>query len=200
MRSLALLILRLTVGSLIAGHGAQKLFGSFQGPGIEQASGMMESLGYRPGRPWAMAASWSELGGGILTALGLLNPLGPLCAMCVMVTATFKAHAGKPVWVTHGGAELPLTNMAAASAITLAGPGNISMDRLLGIKLPWWFNVLAFGTAAAVTYAGIESSNRAQQAQPQSPPSRIAAPSGGEAHLQTEAVRPEQPHVVTEGS
>jgi uncharacterized membrane protein YphA (DoxX/SURF4 family) len=61
----------------MAGHGAQKLFGSFGGPGLEGTSGFMEMLGMRPGRPWAYLAGLSEFGGGVLTALGLLYPMGP---------------------------------------------------------------------------------------------------------------------------
>jgi hypothetical protein len=38
----------------MAGHGAQKLFGSFGGPGLKGTSGFMEMLGMRPGRPWAV--------------------------------------------------------------------------------------------------------------------------------------------------
>src|SRR5919205_1146500 len=71
-------IVRIAQGSLMAGHGAQKLFGSFGGPGLEGTSGLMEMLGMRPGRPWAYLAGLSEFGGGVLTALGLFNPLGPL--------------------------------------------------------------------------------------------------------------------------
>ena len=35
------MIVRLVQGSLMAGHGAQKLFGSFGGPGLEGTSGFM---------------------------------------------------------------------------------------------------------------------------------------------------------------
>lgn len=124
MVSLGLFLLRVTVGSLLAGHGAQKLFGSFEGPGLQGTRGMMESLGYKPGHVWASAAGAAEFGGGIMTAVGFLSPLGPLAAIASMLTAAMKVHWGKPVWVTAGGAELPLTNMAALGAIALAGPGN----------------------------------------------------------------------------
>ena len=102
------MILRLAVDGLMAGHGAQKLFGSFSGPGIEGTAGFMEMLGLKPGRPWAWMAGLSEFGGGVLTLLGFLNPVGPLGVIGSMVMATKTAHGGKPIWVTEGGAELPV--------------------------------------------------------------------------------------------
>jgi putative oxidoreductase len=136
MSNLAALVLRLVLGGLLAGHGAQKLFGSFSGPGLEGTSGFMEMLGLRPGRPWAVLAGLSEFGGGVLTLLGFLNPLGPLGVISSMAMATVTAHKGKPVWVTEGGAELPLTNITAATALILNGPGKWSLDRALSLSLP----------------------------------------------------------------
>ena len=123
MKDLALLILRLSVGGLLMGHGAQKLFGSFGGFGMQGTAGWMESMGLKPGNRWAMLAGGSEFGGGALTALGLASPLGPIGVMAAMGTATTKVHWGKPIWVSEGGAELPVTNIAVASALALAGPG-----------------------------------------------------------------------------
>ena len=48
MTDLARLLVRLVVGGLVAGHGAQKLFGWFGGPGPEGTAGMMEQLELRP--------------------------------------------------------------------------------------------------------------------------------------------------------
>jgi len=53
-----------------------------------------------------------------------------------MLSAWALAHAGKPIWVTSGGAELPLMYMATASALALTGPGRFSLDRALGLKVP----------------------------------------------------------------
>src|SRR4051812_23192217 len=117
------LVLRLAVGGLLAGHGAQKLFGWFGGPGMEGTSGWLASIGYQPAKPWAALAGLSEFGGGALTALGLLHPLGPIATLGAMAVATIDVHGGKPVWATEGGAELPITNMAAATALALSGPG-----------------------------------------------------------------------------
>ena len=136
--NLGVLVLRAVLGGLLAGHGAQKAFGAFNGPGMEGTSGFLETLGLRPGRPWAYLASLSELGGGTLTALGFLNPLGPLGIIGSMAMAWATAHRGQPIWVTEGGAELPLTNIAASTALILNGPGKYSLDRALGIRLPRW--------------------------------------------------------------
>jgi putative oxidoreductase len=136
------LIVRLAQGTLMAGHGAQKLFGSFGGPGLEGTSGFMEMLGMRPGRPWAYLAGLSEFGGGVLTALGLFNPLGPLGVIGAMSMATRTAHWGKPIWVTEGGAELPVLNIAVSAALMIREPDRYSLDRLLGIRLPRWVGLV----------------------------------------------------------
>jgi putative oxidoreductase len=139
----------------MAGHGAQKLFGSFSGPGLEGTSGFMEMLGLKPGRPWAWLAGLSELGGGVLTLLGFLNPIGPIGVIGAMTMATTKAHAGKPIWVTEGGAELPVTNIAAATALIVNGPGKWSLDRTFGLRLPGWLAPLGLvAVILTVIYAG----------------------------------------------
>jgi putative oxidoreductase len=162
LSNLAALLLRLVLGGLLAGHGAQKLFGSFSGPGLEGTSGFMEMLGLQPGRPWAILAGLSEFGGGVLTLLGFLNPLGPLGVIGSMAMAATTAHKGKPIWVTEGGAELPVTNMAAATALILNGPGKWSLDRALGLSLPRWLAPLGLvAVILTVIYGG--SSDTAEQ-------------------------------------
>jgi putative oxidoreductase len=152
----AALLVRLVQGSLLAGHGVQKLFGHFEGPGLEGTTGFMEMLGLRPGRPWAVLAGLSEFGGGVLTVLGLLNPLGPIGVIASMSMATATAHRGKPIWVTEGGAELPVTNTAVSTALILNGPGKYSLDRALGIRLPAWLAPLGLAvTILTVLYAGV---------------------------------------------
>lgn len=153
---LAALVLRGALGSLMAGHGSQKAFGSFNGPGLEGTSGFMEMLGLKPGRPWATLAATSELGGGALTALGLLNPLGPLGVVGSMAMAWKTAHAGKPIWVTEGGAELPLTNIATALALMISGPGKYSLDRALGISLPRWIGPVGLAAILLTVFYGAD--------------------------------------------
>ncbi|HEU5228554.1 MAG TPA: DoxX family protein [Ktedonobacteraceae bacterium] len=157
VKSVGLLVLRLGVGGLIAGHGSQKLFGWFSGPGLKKTAGWLESLGLKPGTSWATVASTSEFGGGILTTLGLFHPLGPLGVMGAMIMATAKAHWGKPIWATRGGAELPLTNMMAALTLILTGPGRFSLDRLFGIRLPRWLVIAIAAIEAVMLVIGVKS-------------------------------------------
>jgi putative oxidoreductase len=156
MKDLGLLILRSTAGVLLAGHGAQKLLGWFGGYGLKGTAGWLESLGLRPGQTWALLAGAGEFGGGLLTALGLFYPLGPITLLGPMSMAIGKVHWGKPIWVTEGGAELPLTNMAVGVALALTGPGAYSLDRLLGIRVaralvPLTMLAVAGGTALGLT-------------------------------------------------
>ena len=161
---LAPFIVRLAQGSFMAGHGAQKLFGAFGGPGLEGTSQFMEMLGLKPGRPWATVAGLSEFGGGVLTALGLLNPLGPLGVMGSMAMATTKAHWGKPIWVTEGGAELPVLNLAVSTALMIREPDKYSLDRVLGIRLPTWIGPLGLaGILLTVRYTGVGTEESQQQ-------------------------------------
>jgi putative oxidoreductase len=148
---LGLLALRVTAGSLLAGHGAQKLFGSFGGYGLEGTAGWLGSMGLKPPKAWAALAGASEFGGGLALALGALNPLGELALAAPMLMAWNKAHTGKPVWANAGGPELVWTNLAIAVAVGLIGPGRYSVDEALGIEVPdWAIGVVAAGVAAGV--------------------------------------------------
>lgn len=143
----ALLILRVAIGLLVAGHGAQKLFGWFGGHGISGTAAWLGSLGFRPAKRWAWLAGLTEFGGGLLLAIGLFSPLGSLGIAASMLTAIIRVHWPK-VWVTSGGMELPLTNLAVAAAVGIAGPGAVSLDAVLGTALPSW--AVATGTAAVL--------------------------------------------------
>jgi putative oxidoreductase len=148
MRDLGILILRLTFGGLLAAHGSQKLFGMFEGHGLEGTGQFFESLGFQPGKRWAFLAGLGEFGGGMLTAVGFLHPVGPITTLAPMAVAWGRVHWGKPIWVSSGGAELPMTNMAIAAALALLGPGKFSLDRLFGI-LPHPALAMMAGAAVA---------------------------------------------------
>ena len=143
MKDVGLLIARLSAGALVAGHGAQKLFGWFEGPGWQSWTSLTESMmGMRPGRFGGTILAAGEFGGGTLTALGLLNPLGPVGLIAAMLGAAYKGHWGKPIWASKGGAELAVSFLATAVAGGTQRPGRYALDALLGGRLPRWLTVL----------------------------------------------------------
>ena len=97
-----LFVIRLIVGLLLAGHGAQKLLHWFGGHGIKGTGGFLDSLGYRPGQSWAVVVGLLEFVGGLLFALGLFSPLGSLGIGVVMLTAIAKVHWPK-IWAAKAG-------------------------------------------------------------------------------------------------
>lgn len=136
MLNLGLLILRLVLGLTFVGHGSQKLFGWFGGGGLSGTTAMMQKMGLRAPGFWALLATLSEFGGGLLLALGLLNPLGSLGIIATMLVAISQVHWPKGFWNTKGGFEFPLINLVAALALALTGPGAYSLDAALGLSLP----------------------------------------------------------------
>jgi putative oxidoreductase len=178
-----LLVLRLVVGLTLMGHGAQKLFGWFGGPGLAGFSGGTRRMGLRPPLFWAVLAGLGEFGGGLLLALGLLAPLGALGIMGAMFVAIVKVHWPKGFWNGKGGIEFPMTLWTAAFALGLAGPGSFSLDHLLG----WLVNQpVAFVIASAVLTAALYVILLVSKPQPvpasaaPAQPAQPAAPSGGQ--------------------
>lgn len=159
----ALLLLRLTVGLLVAGHGAQKLFGWFSGAGLAGATGWLGSMGFRPARFWSLLSAGSEFFGGVLFALGLFSPLGSLGIGASMLMAITRVHWPK-VWATNGGFELPLTYLAVAIAVALTGPGAISVDSMLGIVVPAALTNAGVVVALVLWAVGMATSSGPQQA------------------------------------
>ena len=171
----ALLILRLVVGVYVAAHGAQKLFGWFEGHGFAATQGMLGGmLGYRPAWLWTLAVGLAELVGGALFALGLLSPIGAIGVAATMLSATLVPHWPKGPFGTKGGYEQPLTNLAVAVAVGLAGPGASSLDELLGISVPVAYSAVIALVAVVSVLVGIVS-RRAASAQPHTPAHANAA-------------------------
>jgi putative oxidoreductase len=163
--NLGRLLARMTLGGLFIGHGTQKLFGWFGGPGMEGTTGMMDKLEMRPARQNARAAGLSETTAGALIAAGALMPLAGALVTGTMATAIRKVHLDKGLWNTNGGYEFNVTLVAAVIALIDAGPGKPSVDDALGLRLrgSGWA-LLALGTGVAGAAGAIEAGKRKESA------------------------------------
>jgi len=125
---LAVFALRVLVGGLFVGHGAQKLFGAFGGHGLEGTAGFFENLGLEPAKAQAAAAGASELGGGALLAIGVATPVAAAVLVAVMTAAIATVHAPKGPWATEGGWEYNAVLIAAVLTVAAAGGGALAPD------------------------------------------------------------------------
>ncbi len=117
------LLARIVIGGLFVGHGTQKWFGWFGGPGLDGAAGMMDSLDMKPGRRNAIAASASETIGGALLLAGAATPVAATSLIATMITAIRTVHFKNGPWSTDGGYEYNLVLIAALLVLVDGGPG-----------------------------------------------------------------------------
>lgn len=128
-----LLVLRVVLGGIFAAHGAQKLFGSFGGPGLKGTAGFHEQLGIKPPYLMAVLAGLAEFVGGLLVAVGFLTPLAALALIVVMIVAVFTVHVRNGFFSMNGGYEFNLALAGMALTLLLTGAGALSVDGALGI-------------------------------------------------------------------
>ncbi|MEU9247179.1 DoxX family protein [Streptomyces sp. NPDC048385] len=128
-----LLLLRLTFGLLMAGHGAQKLFGVFGGSGLAATGRGFDALGYHPGKVFALIGGLSELCGGLGLVVGLLTPLAAAAVIGVMINAMVTVSGAHGLWSQDGGVEYNVAICVVALAIAAIGPGRLALDRFF----PW---------------------------------------------------------------
>ncbi|MFJ3233897.1 DoxX family protein [Streptomyces sp. NPDC086787] len=124
-----LLLIRLTFGLLMAGHGAQKLFGIFGGGGLSETAKGFAELGFRPGKLFAVIGGLSELLGGLGLAVGLFTPLAAAAVIGVMINAMATVTGAHGLWETDGGVEYSVCIAVVALAVAAIGPGRIAVDR-----------------------------------------------------------------------
>lgn len=150
--NLARFAARTIVGGLFIGHGTQKLKGWFGGPGMEGTEGMMASLDMNPPHRNAVAAGVAETAGGAMLVAGLATPLASSVLIGTMITAIRKVHLPNGPWAASGGYEYNLVLIAGLMALAEEGPGDISLDAMIGREwtgVPWSLGALALGAAAS---------------------------------------------------
>jgi putative oxidoreductase len=146
-----LLLLRVLLAALLAGHGVQKALGWFHGAGITASGALFETWGFRPGRPMVVMAAGCEIVAAVLLLLGLATPLAGAITVGTMAVAA-APNVANGLWALRGGYELPLVYGALGAGLALTGAGSYSLDRVLGLPTTAWIGVpaVALGLLASL--------------------------------------------------
>ncbi len=131
--NLGLLVLRCCVGVVMFAHGYNHVWG---GGKIAGTGRWFASMGMRNGRLQAWLASVTELAAGVSLVLGLLTPLGAAAVVGVMAVAFVINHRGNGFFIFRPGEgwEYVMTLALAAVTIGAVGPGEWSLDEIIGIR------------------------------------------------------------------
>lgn len=111
-------------------HGAQKLFGFADGPGLTGVAGMVGAMGFNPPMLWAILLSCTEFFGGIFILLGFATRFAAGAIFCTMIVAILKVHSGA-FFSQANGMEYPLTLALISLALIIGGAGTPSVDWII---------------------------------------------------------------------
>lgn len=148
--SSGLLVLRLGVGATMAAHGAQKLFGWFDGGGLDGTDRFFTASGYPAGKFFPLLAGLAETLGGLGLIVGLFTPLAAAAILGTMLNAISVK------WGTFlGGMEYEVILAVAAASLALTGAGGYALDRFVPGLRNYKFVYGVGAIALAVVTAGI---------------------------------------------
>lgn len=154
---IGLLVVRVALGGFVAAHGLQKLTYWAGGTGLAGSTQEFRDDGFLGGIWTALLAGVTQVGAGALLVIGLATPAATAGVIGVMTVATsVKLSVG--FWSQDGGYEYPLLLALLGIALTWTGPGDLSLDRLVGLNgvltgdVAVWFSsaATAVGLGAAL--------------------------------------------------
>jgi putative oxidoreductase len=119
----SLLMVRVVAGTIFMGHGAQKLFGAFGGPGMDALVGMMGLIAY----PVAIG----EFFGGIGLVFGFLSRFSAASLIVIMLGAIAMVHGKNGFFLQNQGFEYNLALIGLLTPTLLLGPGRLAISRAL---------------------------------------------------------------------
>jgi putative oxidoreductase len=132
-QDLGLLLLRVVVGALLIGHGLQKAFGLWGGPGFDGWQRSLTDMGFQHADILTYVATGGQIAAGVLLVLGLFTPVAAAGALAYSVTGilaeAMAAHeqARLASFLTDGH-EYRVVFVCVLAAIIMIGPGRYGLD------------------------------------------------------------------------
>jgi putative oxidoreductase len=134
----ALIAARTVLAWVFIYHGARRLFGWFDGPGLHQSADYFaHTVGLSPGVVFAALGGTIEFFGGIALAFGLLSRLAGAAIFGDMIIAIITVTWANGINATgvKSGYELNLALGVLALMVAVFGAGRVSVDALLERRL-----------------------------------------------------------------
>jgi putative oxidoreductase len=124
-------LLRLTLGTVMLAHGISHAFG---GGKLAGTARWFDSMGLRPGKVHAIAATITETVAGTLLLLGAATPLATAMVVSTMLVAFLTSHRSNGFFIYNPGQGWEYVTVLAATALALSalGPGTWSIDHAAG--------------------------------------------------------------------
>ena len=123
--ALALTVLRVGVGAILAVHGWAKL------SDVAGTALSFEHLAMPAPRLLVYLAIAGEFLGGLGLLVGLLTRVAALGPLCTMLVAILTVHIGHGLLAKNGGYEYPLVLLLVSGFFAVNGAGPWSLDALL---------------------------------------------------------------------
>jgi putative oxidoreductase len=120
---IALLAVRIAAGVIFMAHGSQKLFGAFEGMGLEATVKML-------GSPLGYLVAVGEFFGGIGLVFGFLSRFSAAALIVIMVGAIVKVHGPNGFFLDKHGFEYNISLIGNLLPTLLCGPGQFSIGQL----------------------------------------------------------------------
>jgi putative oxidoreductase len=118
-----LLMLRVIVGVIFMAHGAQKMFGAFDGPGLAAVVDGMGPLGY--------LVAIGEFFGGLGLIVGFLSRFSAAALIVIMGGAIATVHGANGFFMSDKGFEYNLALIGLLIPTLVLGPGAYAVNRVL---------------------------------------------------------------------
>jgi putative oxidoreductase len=118
----ALLVVRVAAGVIFIAHGSQKLFGAFDGKGLEDTVRVL-------GSPLGYLVAVGEFFGGVGLVFGFLSRFSAAALIVIMIGAIVKVHGANGFFLDKHGFEYNLSLIGNLLPTLICGPGQFSIGQ-----------------------------------------------------------------------